>query len=274
MKVQIARTACMVALGAVTGLTLASTAYAYLPTIISSFRMSGTAPPYARGVYVYGYWYGIFYAGEGYNYLYKFDRAGSLLSTVRLPRAVRLGDAEHAPPGFPLSDHFGVVDEGANDVKVYNLTGSFVGTWRAVSTDTVGYARWGYYGKHYAYLGRRDGRVFVYGDTGSLVNSYTTAVELADLAADESYASRPGDYLVVGPRRTGDPVRVYFGPTGSLLGTFSLPGWYNVGASSRPKAYYYCLRRTASEIWAYEVDIGAYMPVEPASLGKVKALYK
>lgn len=262
-----------VALVAAVSIIMALGAYAYPVRILGSFRISGTAPPYARGVYVDGNWYGIFYAGDGYNYLYKFNWSGSLVSTVRLPRAVRLGDAGHAPPGFPLSDHFGVLDEGTHDVKVYTPAGSFVGTWRAVSSDTVGYARWGYY-YNYAYLGTTDGRISVYDEAGSLINSYATGVQIADLAAEESYAGLHGHYLVLGPARTGDPVRVYFGPTGSLIGTFALPGQYNVGASSRMPSNYYCLRRLSSEIWAYYADIGAYMPVEPASLGKVKALFK
>jgi hypothetical protein len=190
-----------------------------------------------------------------------------------LPGAVRLGDAGFGPPGFQLYSNFGVLDEGARNVKVYDLAGSFVGTWRAVTSDTVAYARWGYDHK-YAYLGTRDGRITVFDQNGSLIRSYATAFNLADLAATESYASMPGNYLLLGPARTGDPIRIYQGPTGSLMGTFSLPGAYNVGASGRQRAYYFCLRRLGSEIWAYHADIGGYMAVAPASLGKVKALFK
>ncbi len=268
MKVQITRTARTAALAAVTALTLASTAYAYLPTIISSFRMSGTAPPYARGNYGS---YGIFYATDGDNYLYKFNTVGSLISAVRLPGAVRLGDADYHPPGYP-SGTFGVVDEGANNVKVYSFDGSLVGTWRAAPSNTVGYGVGGHMEDIY-YLGTRDGVISVYNDRGSFVNSYATGVPTADLAAGMSYLGYPGYYLFLGPSRIGDPVRVYIG-YGSLCGTFKLPGLYNVGAITFVKADYWCLRHTGTEIWAYHVNVGPFMAVEPASLGKVKALFK
>jgi hypothetical protein len=265
-----------VAWAAAAAVIVAAAAYAYPIHVISSFRVSGTSPPYARGLMGIshgGDWYCIKYVADGYNYLYKYDTNGSLLSTVHLPGAVKLGDAEIAPPGFSPYNYFGVLDNGAHDVKVYDYAGSFVGTWRAVSTDTVGYGRLGY-SQYYTYLGTRDGRITVYSGAGSFINSYATGIELADLAAEDSYAGMPGDFLVLGPARVGDPNRVYRGPTGSLQGTFSLPGTINLGASSHPRAYYYCLRLIGSDIWAYQTNIGGYMAVEPASLGKVKALFR
>ncbi|UCH79405.1 MAG: hypothetical protein JSU81_05490, partial [Candidatus Coatesbacteria bacterium] len=152
------RGAASVARAAAVVIILAATALAYPVRILGSFRVCGTAAPYARGIHVPGYWYCIFYAADRYNYLHKYDTSGSLLSTVRLAGAVRLGDAGFGPPGFQLHSNFGVLDEGARNVKVYDLAGSFVGTWRAVTSDTVAYARWGYDHK-YAYLGTRDGRI-------------------------------------------------------------------------------------------------------------------
>jgi hypothetical protein len=36
----------------------------------------------------------------------------------------------------------------------------------------------------------------------------------------------------------------------------------------------WCLRDLGTEIWAYEIYTGPLMEVEPASLGRIKALYK
>jgi hypothetical protein len=242
-------------------------AWAY-PSIISSFRMSGVAPPYARGILSYGL-QGIFFERENYNYLYNFNTAGSLVSTVRLPGAVRLGDADFAPEGYPGC--FAVVDEGSHELKAYTRTGSFYGVIRTLRSDVVGYGVGGHVTK-YLYLGTRDGVVYRYTPAWSFLNSFATGVEIADLAAGQGYNGRWGDWLEVGPARAGEPIRAY--RSGSFYGSFSLPGIRNCGAVAGYRSAYWCLRNLGTEIWVYAVDLGPLMVVEPASLGKVKALYK
>jgi hypothetical protein len=275
MKIQIARKVCVAALAAVAGLTLASTAYAYLPTIISSFRMSGTAPPYARGIVLYGP-RGVFFLRDSYNYLYAFNTSGSLISTARLPGAVRLGDADGPPEGYP-SYSFAVVDEAALNVKIYTTTGSYVGTLFTVSPKTVGIGVGGHLAEH-IYTITEEGVVSRYSPYGSFVASYATGVKAADIAAAYGYKYMWGDYIYVGPAQEYEPIRVYDMRFGcSLAGSFTMPGLANVGAvvgGGTTTTFYWNLRRMGADIWAYKTVVTALMEVQPASLGKVKALFK
>ena len=274
MKKLTALKACAVCLAA-GALTSASSAYADLPSVVCSFRMSGTTPPYARAILAWGFHttdvYGIFYQSPNYNYLYKFHTSGSLVSRVRLPGAVKLGDADFAPEGCP-SGYFAVIDESSHDLKVYNTAGSFYRVIRTLPGDVVAYGRGGHVTK-YLYLGTSDGVVSRYTPTWSFLNSYATGVALADLAAGSGYRYAWGDYLEVGSRQAGEPIRVYFGYSGYLYGSFPLPGVRNCGAIGGGDSYW-CLRDLGTEIWAYGVRIAALMEVQPASLGRIKALYK
>jgi hypothetical protein len=272
MKTRVVRKA-GVAPAAAVALVLAATASADLPSIISSFRISGTTPPYARGIYgSYGNVGGIFYEGPGRHSLRVFTSGGSLVATYRMPGGVTLGDADNPPEGYPAGT-FAVVDEGADNVKVYNMNGSFVGVWRAVPANTVGYGCGGY-GTPLIYLGTSDGAISVHTYAGSFITSFATGVPLADRGAAGGYRGW-GSYVYLGPARSGDPVRVYH--FSSICGTFHLPGLRNAG-TVMPHAggsiWSWCLRNTGAEIWAYRVQVGYMMAVEPASLGRVKALFK
>ena len=135
-----------------------------------------------------------------------------------------MGDADHRPQGYPIGA-FGVVDEGADNVKVYNVNGSFLGVWRTVSANTVGYAVGGHM-EQLIYLGTSDGVISVHRYSGSFITSFATGVPLADLGSAAGYRGW-GEYVHLGPARSRDPVRVY--NWGSLCGTFHLPGLRNAG---------------------------------------------
>jgi hypothetical protein len=273
MKTSTVRKASVALAAAVALIFVAAAALADYPSIISSFRMSGVTPPYARGIYGGSSGVGgIFYEGPGRHSFRVFTSGGSLVATYPMPGGVMLGDADNPPQGYP-SGAFMVVDEGARDVKVYNSSGSFLGVWKAVPPNTVGCAVGGYMEK-LIYLGTSDGVVSVHTYSGSFITSFATGVPLADLGSAAGYRGW-GEYMYLGPARSGDPVRVY--NWGSICGTFHLPGLRNAG-TVMPHAggsiWSWCLRNTGTEIWAFRVQIGYMMPVEPASLGRIKALYK
>jgi len=174
---------------------------------------------------------------------------------------------------YPWRRHFGVVDEGAGNVKIYTTAGSYVGTFLSVPANTVGYGVGGHMAQ-YIYLGTRDGLISRYTPSGSFQYSFATGVRTADLSAGAGYVHRWGEYVYVGPAGNNEPVRVYEYRT--MRGSFSLPGSVNAGAVLTPptSVYSWCLRNTGTEIWAYKFAAAALMPVEPASLGKVKALFR
>ena len=274
MKKSVVRKA-SVSLAAAVAFIFAAAAFSQPPEIVSSFRMSGVTPPYATGIYAWsistGYVYGVFYHSPNNNYIYKFHPSGSFVSSVKLPGAVRLGEADFAPEGYP-GGSFAVIDEGSNELKAYNTAGSFYGVVRKLPSDIVAYARGGYV-TDYLYLGTRDGVIYRYTTNGSFLNSFATGVLIDDLAAGSGYKYAWGDYLEVGSARSGDPVRVYFGYSGYLYSSFTLPGVRNRGATGGGDSYW-CLRDFGTEIWAYGVRIARLMAVEPASLGRVMALFK
>ncbi len=262
-----------VALAAAVALIFAAGAAADYPSIISSFRISGKTAPYARGIYRPWYSniiYGIFYDGPGRHSLRIFTTVGSLVGTYPMSGGVLLGDADFAPAGY--AGYFAVIDEGTHELKAYTSTGSFYRVIRTLPSDVVGYGVGGHV-TAYVYLGTRGGFVYRYTPEWSFLTSYSTGVEIGDLAAGQGYNGYWGDWLEVGPARSGEPVRVYTGG-GYFYGSFSLPGVSNRGASAGFRSAYVCLRDLGTEIWAYAVDLGPLMPVVPTSLGRVKALFK
>jgi hypothetical protein len=271
MKTSIVRWA-SVALAAAVALIATQYAVADYPRIVSSFRMSGVTPPCARGIYTYSSSSvgGIFYEGPGRHSFRIFTAAGSLTATYPMAGAVMLGDADRPPEGY--RGYLAVVDEGAHNLKAYTMTGSFHSVIRTLSSDVVAYAAGGYT-KDYLYLGTNTGVVFCYTPTWSLANSYSTGVAVADLAAGYGYRHSWGDYLDVGSRQAGDPIRVYQGPAGVMAASFTLPGIRSCGAVRSGQSYW-CLRDLGTEIWAYRVEISGLMEVQPSSLGRIKALYK
>ena len=270
MKTSIGRSA-GVALAAMVAL-IATAALADYPSIISSFRMSGKAAPYARGIYTYSSSSlgGIFYEGPGRHSFRIFTATGSLTATYPMAGGVMLGDADRPPEGY--GGYFAVVDEGSHELKAYSMTGSFYRAIRTLPSDVVAYARGGYT-KDYLYLGTNNGVVFCYTPSWSLLNSYSTGVAVADLAAGYGYRYYWGDYLDVGSKRAGDPIRVYKGPAGVMAASFTLPGIRSCGAVRSGQSYW-CLRDLGTEIWAYHVAISGLMEVQPSSLGRVKALFR
>ena len=244
------------------------------PSIVSSFRVSGTTEPRARGIFTggfAGYVYGIFYAGPGSHSLAAFTKAGSLLATYPMAGGVMLGDADHAPEGYPGC--FAVVDEGAHDLKAYTTTGSFHGVIRTLPGDVVAYACGGHV-IDYLYLGTQDGKVFRYTPAWSFLNSFWTGVPTADLAAGQGYDGRWGNWVVLGPSQPPADLAAYQGESGWFYASFALPGNASRGAVYRAAATVWCLRDLGAEIWAYEIYTGPLMAVAPASLGRIKALYR
>jgi hypothetical protein len=275
MKKLTARRACAVFLAA-GALTLASTAHSYAPIITGSFPLQGINAAQARGVYYpyedpYGIIYVISHESPGVNYLHKFVSEGSHVCSFLLQGASVVGDADRAPDEYS-SSYFSVVDVGTNDVKIYNVEGSLVGTLFPAPPDTVAVGIGGH-SYNYIYLGTSEGVIYRYWGKGIFSGSFATGVEIYDLAGSGAYGYEWGDHVLLGPKRPSKLVYAY-DYVGRLAGGFRLPGIRNCGAMAYDYCLYWCLREDADGLWAYRVFLGKGMPVEPASLGKVKALFK
>ncbi len=263
-----------VALAAAVALIFVAGAFSYPPEIVSSFRLSGAAPPNPRGIHFYSNSaFVISYTAPGVNYLYEFSRQGSFISSVRLPGANVIAETDRLPDTYPRY-YFSAVDTGARDVKIYHTTGSLVGTFMAAPADAVAIGVGGHV-VDYVYLATRSGLIRRYSPQGSFLGSFTTGIDVRDLAASSGYYQRWGNFVQVAPRGLPGPIYSYWGwgYTGSLAGSFDLPGTRSLGAVAFG-TYYYSLRRVNTRLWVYQVFLGSGMPVEPASLGRIKALYK
>jgi hypothetical protein len=261
-----------VALAAAVALFFVSAAFSQPPSIISSFRLTGATPPGPRGIHLYGTSiFVISYNRPNENYLYQYSWQGSFISSFILPGARALGDADRLPGTYP-SYYFAVVDTGANDVKIYTTAASLVGTFFPPPPGTVAIGVGGHV-VDLVYYADAGGVIYLYSPQGSFIRSFATGVATGDLTASGGYAYRWGYFVQLSPRGAPGPIYSYT-EGGSLFGSFILPGTRNCGAMVLQPSNYYCIRQVSTELWIYSVYLGTGMPVEPASLGKVKALYK
>ena len=258
-----------VALLAAVALIIVPAAFSQPPSIISSFRLTGATPPDPRGIHLYGTSaFVISHTAPNVNYLYEFSRQGSFISSMRLVSANVIAETDRLPDTYPRY-YFSAVDTGTRDVKIYNTTGSLVGTFMAAQ-DAVAIGV-----DYYVYLATPAGTIRRYSPQGNFLGSFTTGIDVRDLAASGGYGIEWGSFVQVAPRGLPGPIYCYrdLGYTASLAGSFALPGSRSLGAVAF-HTQYYCLRRVNTRLWIYEVYLGRGMPVEPASLGKVKALFK
>jgi hypothetical protein len=262
-----------VAWAAAVALIFTGGALAAYPSIVSSFPLTGATPPGPRGIHrCDSSVFVISYTAPAVNYLYEFSYQGSFISSVPLRGANVIAETDRLPEPYP-DYYFSAVDTGTRDIKIYNTAGSLVGTFMA-APDAVAIGVGGHV-VDYVYLATRGGLIRRYSPQGSFLGSFTTAITVRDLAASGGYDYMWGYFVQVGPRGVPGPIYSYWGwgYTGSLAGTFTLPGTASLGAEVTNTFMYWCLRRVSTRLWVYLVDLGKGMPVEPASLGRVKALF-
>jgi hypothetical protein len=241
-------------------------------SVISSFKVSGAGGPYALGVYRDSrYVYEIMYASPTPT-LRRYTPAGKLLSVEVLNGVKVLRDAGRSDLG---AGYFSALDADNGRLVTFTKAGSFVSA-REVPRDARGYAR--RRGEREFYLGRGP-YVYFYSVSGNVGSSFHAASYVNDLAVTDFFGGEAGGYVLVGYVRANEPVRVYT-HSGSLVMYFSLSGVYNRGAEcgravpARYRRSYWCNRRCADGTYAFQVDIGYTVAVAPASVGKIKAIYR
>jgi hypothetical protein len=260
-----------VALAAAVAVIIIPAAFSQPPSIISSFRLTGATPPNPRGIcFSSTSAFVISHTAPRVNYLYEFSRQGSFISSVILEGANVIAETDGLPEPYS-GPGFSAVDTGSREVKIYTTAGSLVGTFMAAPADAVAIGVGGHV-TDYVYLSTRSGVVLRHSPRGSFLSSFNTGIDVRDLAASGGYYHWWGNFVQVGPRGLPGPIYSYWS-NGSLAGSFALPGTRNLGALGS-HTHYYCLRRVNTQLWVYYVYLGRGMPVEPASLGRIKALYK
>lgn len=255
-------------------------------SVISSFKMTGLAKPYALGIYRdASYVHGVIYGGDK-NYLYRFTAAGVRLSSYVLNGTSTPRDADHAHLG---AGYLAVVDARKRYLFVFGTAGGAAVTSFPVAGSPFPLnCFWD--GTYYCVNGPSDrGEFNRYAATGASGGTWSCAgwPDGMTYCGGAAYAARgnggAGPYFVACSWLAREPMCMATFPAGSLVQTWTPPAENGnglvYGKSSQPGAYGNALWAawfTGSSLDAFEFDIGARggPAVGPASLGKIRALYR
>lgn len=165
------------------------------------------------------------------------------------------------------------------DYSVYS--GSVVGSWAPFERMSA----YAYIpGGRYKYVITADyasyGYLYRFTTDGSLVSSFSVGPKTAGLAATDTFAGRNGEYLII----TKSWRRYVYSASGSLIASFEHhqydTGNYGCVCGPGYPAKYGTTLWYIQSVW-YEYDayvfqayLGNGVPVEPTSVGKVKALFR
>ncbi len=164
-------------------------------------------------------------------------------------------------------------------VQTFPKTGGTYVRWDHRELDeTLGYAHLP--GSPYYYVGvthyKDEYIIYRFNTEGSLINSFVPDYG-GKLAATDRFAGVPGEYLITW---SGSSCGVYE-PAGSLVATFNheagLSLYGGTAGPGYPASYGTTLWAMANYVdWVYQIDLGNEVipTVAPASLGKVKALFR
>ncbi|UCH77327.1 MAG: hypothetical protein JSU81_06185 [Candidatus Coatesbacteria bacterium] len=254
-------------------LLTAAAAWADVGSVISSFRLTGIGTPRAQGIFRdWDYLYAVVYT-DGADYLRTYTPAGSLVRSVVLEGAAAASDADYSLLGNGYIDVF---DSSSKMLLTYTKEGELVNS-KPLPSDTTAFA---YHPGGIRYYLARGEHVFRYTLNDVLVNQFYVGGVLGGLASSPAYDGKGGGYVVAGRSGAGGYTYVYRG-TGSLVDSFVVPGVGTYGstvARGYPRSYhrsYWCVQQISGGRWAFQVDINGTAPaVLPASLGKVRALYR
>jgi hypothetical protein len=252
-----------------------TTATASVGSIINSFQVPAIYPPEMTcGVYRDdNYVYVVFYDISDYFYLKRYAPDGTPAGYVWLYPEPYTGPpigADHAIQGpgyitFPWSSYFALTFSLA--------TGQIVGSFNfSPPSDYYAYIP----GSQYLYT-RYQGIAYRRTTSGSVLGSFPVTGILG--AATGEFNGSNGEYIITEYGSTDNYAYVYTGD-GSFVSSFSAlysrddptcgpgyPAWYGT-------TYWRFVKDGAYYGTCYQIDLGATTNVVPASLGKIKAIYR
>ena len=271
---------------------LAGQVWGTVGSIISSVNLGYQRPFNPHCIYRDANYIYTMGAVESAMCILQYSTAGSLVKSIWLVDRYFMRDLDGCHLG---SQYFCGTSWGFPPYWLYffrTADGSVVGSF-TVSPPGSGYSTsvaWD--GEHY-YVGmeRNYGEFARYTATGASAGTWTpagwpsTTYYLAGIAFSRYACNTEGRYLAAGLAYMGTDNRHYLinMDTGSLITSWSLP--LSVGAgvvcghSTQPSVYglaYWVQLEDYLYDWAYEVDIDARgaTNVLPASVGKIKAIYR
>lgn len=269
----------------------AAAAHAGVGSIISSFYMSGSSSPQAVAIYRDAdFVYGILESGPHDEHEYALSTYapnGSALSSIPLScspgwaiyRINWLDDADHSLRG---DGYFGVIGMGIHlppfGLEFSIKSGSIVGSFPTISESTA----YAYIpGGRYIYVGQNyPSAIFRLTTSGSLVSSFQPRHVCEHLAATDYFKGLKGAYLITYGGGSALYHHIYT-DEGSLVGSFWLGPFAmtfaGVCGPGYPPHYgitYWCIGWGDGGFWCYQIDLANGVAVVPASVGKIKALFR
>jgi hypothetical protein len=264
------------------GFLAAAPAWATIGSIISSFDIAWGSKEgiYREGQYIY-----LPSNINNYNYITRLTTTGSVLSSYRIlttdPYPILSGSRTHLGAGYVA-----FLQPEIRYLKIFSLSG---GAPVASFTITPMSAWNCFWDGDYYYVNRPDdkGRFLRYSRTGVYEGTWTCAGWPASMTycRGAEYARRgnygSGPYFVAGAGSPSRPYCMTTFPGGSLVATWSLPSPYllhlSYGDSSNPGVYGAAIWATTSspyDVREIDIDARGASAVMPASIGKVKAIYR
>ena len=257
-----------------------------LGSVISSFRMSGLAKPYALGIYRdRGYVYGVMYS-RGTNYLYRFTAAGTRVSSYVINGTSTPRGADHAHLGL---GYLALVDAVSRKLYVFRTTGGSAVTSFSIAGSPYPFNCFWDGTYYYANGPANRGTFYRLDSAGASAGTWTCSgwPDAMTYCGGAAFARRgneaAGPYFVGASWSAGEPMCMTTFPGGLLVATWTPPA-HNAnglvyGDSSNKAAYGAAVWAgwyAADGVYAMEFDVGARggAAVAPASLGRVKALYR
>ncbi len=256
---------------------LPALAFASLGSVISSFYIADNYHYWSFGVtrdrtYVYYVIQGIHPAFE-LHYCHPTGMPSGMIYFGAFPAGHGDADASVLGSGY-FTDIYTV--GGVQAITDFNLaTGSAVASW-APFGNMQGYA----YNttRHIRYVGNTAGYVHRYNAVGSLLNSYPTADGILGLAATEEFAGNQGEYLIV----TKVHYWYVYNAQGVEVARVEFPIVGGIGKSACGPGYpaeygttLWCIGLAGNyDDYVFQISLHNATGVEPASVGRIKALFR
>jgi hypothetical protein len=270
---------------------LAGQASATLGSIISSFYIGKSNPESIPSYYT------CIYRDPTYVYGF-FIYGGQIVITVRTPTGSRVSAhpfyyEPYPYPGSMTGSHLGESYFAFSDYeceRIYTTDkyGEIAGSFPAEGPGGRDPFDIMWDGRYY-HVHNAEGKYNLYTTAGALAGQWTVAGWPAGMRGggstfSKSFNNAGGRYLfVVGPGRSDYAFNMN---DGSLLASWSLPPYpytcygQNFGdaypASYGGALWYHAFSNPTDEHWAYQIDVDARNAtnVVPASIGKIKAIYR
>lgn len=276
--------------GPATGMPPAS--HDALGSVISSFYVSGTSAPVCLGAardatYVYA----ILYSAAGSAVLRTYTPAGSQVGsvTITVPSSGTSRDADISHLGANYLSLTSITSGTAGVLsQVIKSTGSIASSFSVTGPGTyAGDVTYipsvSYYLIGALYSGTSTN---VYTTSGSSAGSWSISAAGMSYCGGLAYATKfnnvTGSYVIVSPWTAGLPHATLNYPAGTAVNTSwgAVSGANTngscVGAGSASTEEFFWANQVlnSSSMYMYQIDLGNGVGIAPASLGKVKSLYR